>query len=137
MDFAVAAEVAFDYLADPRNRPEWQSSLRRVELVDEDVRVGQRWIDVTVPGIRPQMETRVLERPLAWSETGRWRGVEARLTLSFEPAAQGCRVLAQVRVRGRGLWRPLGPLATVAAAVAVPGDLRRAARILSARSAEH
>ena len=29
-----APSVAFDYLVDPRNRPEWQSSLRRVEEVD-------------------------------------------------------------------------------------------------------
>ena len=35
--FAVPAEVAFDYLIDPRHRPEWQSSLRRVELVDDRV----------------------------------------------------------------------------------------------------
>ena len=32
--FDVPAEVAFDYLVDPRHRPEWQSSLRRVEDVD-------------------------------------------------------------------------------------------------------
>ena len=32
--FGVPVEVAFDYLVDPHHRPEWQSSLRRVEDVD-------------------------------------------------------------------------------------------------------
>ena len=34
VDFAVSREVAFDYLGDPRNRPEWQSSLLSVTLPD-------------------------------------------------------------------------------------------------------
>ena len=48
--FEVPVEVAFDYLVDPHRRAEWQSSLRRVEEVDAGPpRVGQRWVDVTVP----------------------------------------------------------------------------------------
>ena len=31
----VPAAVAFRYLCDPRNRPEWQSSLRSVEVPPE------------------------------------------------------------------------------------------------------
>lgn len=31
--FAVGPEVAFDYLVDPQHRPEWQSSLARLEQV--------------------------------------------------------------------------------------------------------
>jgi uncharacterized protein YndB with AHSA1/START domain len=135
--FDVPAEAAFDYLADPRNRPEWQSSLRRVELVDDEVRVGQRWVDVTSPGLRPQMETTALERPRRWAETGMWFGVEAFLELQFAPSARGCRVSGRVRVTGHRLWRPVGPLVTFAAGIAVPRDLARAARILSERSAEH
>ena len=51
--FPVPCEVAFDYLADPARRPEWQSSLARVEDVDGEPRVGQTWVDVTRPGLRP------------------------------------------------------------------------------------
>lgn len=133
--FGVPAEVAFDYLVDPRNRPEWQSSLRRVEQVDGGPRVGQTWVDVTGPGLRPAMETTLLDRPSCWTERGRWRGVEAALTLRFTPAGVGCLVAAEVHVRGRGLVGRLGPVIERAAALAVPGDLRRAARILSDRSA--
>ena len=135
--FDVPAEVAFDYLVDPRNRAEWQSSLRRVEAVDGDVRVGQSWIDVTGPGLRPTMVTTALERPVRWTERGRWRGVEATLTLHFDRHGNGCTVTAEVVVTGRGPARLLGPVLTRAAGLAVPGDLRRAARILSDRSTEH
>ena len=70
-------EVAFDYLADPRHRPEWQSSLARVEDVDGEPRVGQTWVDVTTPGLRPAMETTELDRPHRWTERGTWRGFSA------------------------------------------------------------
>jgi hypothetical protein len=141
VSFDVPADVAFDYLVDPRNRPEWQSSLRRVEGVSDphvgEPRVGQTWVDVTGPGLRPVMRTTVLERATTWTERGTWRAIEATLTLRFAPAGRGCVVTADARVSGAGMARPLGPLLTRAAALAVPGDLRRAARILSERAAEH
>lgn len=133
--FDVPVEVAFDYLVEPRNRPEWQSSLRRVEHVHGDARVGQTWVDVTGPGLRPAMETTRLDRPSVWTERGTWRRVEATLTLGFAPAGEGCLVTAEVSVGGPGVWRLLGPLVARAADLAVPGDLRRAARILSAHAA--
>ncbi|GAB3776485.1 hypothetical protein FB382_000014 [Nocardioides ginsengisegetis] len=129
--FPVSSEAAFDYLVDPVHRPEWQSSLRRVEDVDGEPRVGQTWTDVTVPGLRPAMETTVLERPRRWSERGTWRGVTATLTLTFADAPGGCTVHADFAVTGRG---PLGPalrLLTVASRPAVRADLRRAAAILA------
>jgi hypothetical protein len=133
VDFDVPAEVAFDYLVDPRNRPHWQSSLRRVELIDDVAEVGQRWVDVTSVGARPRMETTVLDRPERWTERGAWRGVTAVLSLTFAPTRAGCRVAADFRVSAAGAARLLGPLLTRVGALAVPADLRRAARILSAR----
>jgi hypothetical protein len=135
--FDVPVEVAFDYLVDPRNRPEWQSSLRRVELADPVPRVGQRWVDVTSAGVRPAMETTVLDRPVLWTERGTWRGIEAVLTLHFEERGAGCAVRADAVVSGKGPARLLGPVLTRAAALAVPGDLERAARTLAERAAGH
>jgi len=135
--FGVPADVAFDYLIDPRNRPEWQSSLRRVELLDDEVRVGQRWVDVTAPGLRPAMETTRLERPTTWTERGVWRRITADLTLTFTPAGHGCLVTAEATVTGRGVVRPLGPLVAHAAALVVPHDLERAAILLSERASGH
>ena len=90
--FDVPVEEAFAYLADPRNRPEWQSSLRSVEMLDDgEPRVGMRWRDHTVVGLVPQMEITTLEPGELWVEKGHWRGViQAILTLGFEPTATGC-----------------------------------------------
>lgn len=123
VSFPVPCEVAFDYLADPRNRPRWQSSLVRVEAVDGDVRVGQTWTDVTRPGLRPRMETTELDRPHRWSERGTWRGITATLTLTFAETPTGCDVTAAVSASL--------PLRLVAP-YAVRSDLRRAASRFSA-----
>ena len=122
----VARGVAFDYVADRRHRPEWQSSLARVEQVDGDVRVGQTWVDVTGPGFRPRMETTVLDRPRRWSERGTWRGIEAVLTLDFAETAGGCAVTATTTIHG-----PLAFALRMLAPYAVRNDLRRAAGRLS------
>lgn len=129
--FAVPVEVAFDFLVDPRNRPLWQSSLREVVEVSPDLpALGQTWVDVTAPGFRPAMETTVLDRPIRWTEVGRWRGVSAELTLTFEPDGAGCLVSAHAHVRGA----VIGSLLTRLAPYAIRGDLKRAARILLGRA---
>ena len=130
--FRVPPEVAFDYLADPANRPAWQSSLARVEGVAGEPRVGQRWVDVTRPGLRPAMETTELDRPHRWAEIGRWRGLRAALALTFVAADADCEVVFEFAVEGDGLFRPAGPALTRLAVPAVRADLRRAADILSA-----
>ena len=131
--FDVPAEVAFDYLVDPVNRPEWQASLKSVELLDEGPpHVGQRWHDVTrAPGVAPLMVIESMARPHVWVETGSWRGYAATLALSFEPKSLGCEVSASFGVQGSGPRRPLGRLLTGAGVPAVRSDLRRAARILA------
>ncbi len=83
----------FRYLADPRNRPEWQSSLLSVTLLDRgEPRVGMSWRDNTMVGMRPTMEITELQPFRLWAEEGGWRGVRATLTLRFTAIAPGCRV---------------------------------------------
>ena len=132
VEFDVPAEVAFAYLVDPRNRPSWQSSLRRIEDLSDPVpQVGQTWTDVTTAGVRPAMETTELVPSSRWTERGTWRGISAELTLLFTPTPGGCTVTPEFRVRGHGLLAPIGPLLTRLARIAVPGDLRRAAGLVS------
>ena len=134
MQYDVPVDVAFGYLADPRNRPEWQSSLRGVELLDEgEPHVGLRWRDLTSARIEPQMVITELDPDVRWAETGRWYGIQAELTLAFSPAESGCDVVAAFRVQGRGPLRPAGWVATRAGLFAVRNDLGRAARILASR----
>lgn len=139
VDFTVPAEVAYDFLVDPLQRPRWQSSLRRVDLVDAvhdeaggPVRAGTSWTDVTWPGVRPRMVLTEARRPRRWVEYGEWGVFEADLTLTFTPTSGGCRVEADFEVRARGVWAPLGSAVSVLGRRPVLADLRRAARILAA-----
>lgn len=132
--FEVSCEEAYDYLVDPANRAEWQSSLRRVEQVrGPDGVIGQTWIDVTTAGVRPLMELTDAERPHRWSEVGRWRGFGATLTLTFTPVGSFCDVTPSMSVYASGLLRPIGGLLDRLAPLAVRSDLRRAATILARR----
>ena len=128
--FPVPPAVAFDYLADPHHRPEWQSSLSRDEDVDGEPRVGQTWVDETKPGLKPRMRTTELDRPRLWSESGTWRFVRADLSLSFYDAPRGCTVSYRFRIHVLG---PVGLAVSALSVRAVGADLRRAARILSSR----
>ncbi|HWJ10576.1 MAG TPA: SRPBCC family protein [Nocardioides sp.] len=128
--FPVPADRAFAYLADPRNRPAWQSSLRAVAdvvPVDGDATaVGTSWTDVTkVPGVRPRLATVVSEPGVRWVEEGDFGPFRARLALFFSPAEDGCRVVAEFDVRGLAV----GALVARAGRGAVAADLRRAARL--------
>jgi hypothetical protein len=132
----VPAEVAFDYLADPVNRPAWQSSQRRVDDRDPgELRVGLRWTDVTWPGLRPRMEIMGHDRPRYWAERGTWRRTAtAWLALEFHPRPEGCLVGATFAVEFEPrVLRRLGPLVTYLAQRPVHADLVRASRVLATR----
>jgi uncharacterized protein YndB with AHSA1/START domain len=137
VQYAVPVTTAFAYLADPAHRPEWQSSLRSVELLGAapgaEPAVGLRWLDHTAVGMSPEMVITELEPDVLWAETGRWKAIEADLALRFFPAGDGCRVEVAFEVRGPGALRPVGWVATAAGLVAVRSDLRKAGRILAGR----
>jgi uncharacterized protein YndB with AHSA1/START domain len=134
--FEVPCETAYDYLVDPANRPEWQSSLKAVDDVEgPDGVIGQRWTDVTVPGLRPRMELTDADRPHRWSERGTWRSFRATLTLTFVPAGAGgaCDVGVTMELSATGPSRALALALARVAPYAVRSDLKRAARVLAAR----
>ncbi len=132
VDLPVPVEVAYAYLSDPRNRPAWQSSLRSVTVpVDEEPHLGQRWQETTSVGVRPHMEIIEMDPPLVWAERGRWRGVEATLTLGFARTPRGCRVDISGDVGGRGLWSVPAVVAGRLAGIAVAADVRKAGEILA------
>lgn len=137
--FAVAADVAFDYLTDPDQRSQWQSSLRgvrrRVAIGARPGDVGTSWSDVTVvPGMVPRMEVIERQAPTRWTEIGRWGPLDAKMTL--EVAATGpatCEVRATADLTVPILLAPtLYPLG-VFAGPAIAADLRTAARVLTSR----
>ena len=86
------ARVAFDYLVEPRNRPDWQSSLRTVE----DVTGAPRRRPALGGRHRARAAARGWRRP-CWSgpalDRGRPLARDRRdLTLDFHPEPEGCRV---------------------------------------------
>jgi uncharacterized protein YndB with AHSA1/START domain len=133
--FAQPIARVYAYLADPRNRPAWQTSLRRIELLGEGPpRVGLTWIDVTSAGARPVMAISEMSPPedgrATWVEEGTWRRIEARLVLDFRETSSGTLVHAGFTITGP---TPLAPVIAVLnrlAPYAVRSDLRRASRLL-------
>ena len=126
------------YLSDPVNRPEWQASLRRVEVLDPgEPHVGQRWVD-HVYGAPPfHLRTTRLEPGRLWAEEGTSGPFTATGTLVFEDQTKdgvsGTRVSCTPQVTASGLARPLALGARAVAEVLVRNDLKRAARILALR----
>jgi uncharacterized protein YndB with AHSA1/START domain len=124
----------FDYLSDPRLRPEWQLSLRRVEpLNDVETGVGARWRDVTVVGLGPVLEVVTHEPGREWAEQGSWRGVAADLSLTFTSCGEDTDVGVRFRLSGSGLYRLPAAATTLLTAPALRSDLARADRMLGRR----
>ena len=134
---------AFDYLADPRHRPQWQSSLRAVTVLDAGPpRVGTRWLDRTAVGAAPRLRIVEMNPPTAggtgtWAELGEWHGLRAYLHLTFSALAGDRTALGvDLRVRSSLPWVPVRLVLQALAPPAVRADLRRAARILERRAGE-
>ncbi|MDF9717715.1 SRPBCC family protein [Nocardioides sp. ChNu-153] len=134
---AAPVDAVHAYLADPANRPAWQSSLRRVEdveaLGDHPGAAGSSWRDVTaVPGIAPRMRVEASEPPYRWVESGTWRSVRATLAMTYVERTDGgtdARAVAHVEVPGP--FKPVALALRLVAPAALRSDLRRAAKVLA------
>ncbi len=125
----------FRYLADPRNRPEWQSTLMSVRLEDADAepRVGLAWSETTVVGMRARLEITELVPFRVLAETARMGGIVGTLVLHFTARSGGCRVEAEGRMSASGPLRYVAAAAARIAGRVAAADLRRAGRVLSTR----
>ncbi len=126
----------FDFLSDPRNRPRWQASLDRVEMLDEgEPHVGMRWVDRLRGGPAFELQIIGLEPDELWAEIGSLGPVTAFVTLFFEDETRdgiaGTCVRVVARVRGRRLAKPLGWVATALMTALVRVDLPRIPRALT------
>ena len=139
LDLPQPPEVLFRYLADPRNRPEWQSTLRTVEDVDEgEPHEGMQWRDVTKVGIKPHLRITELVPFRTLSEVGTWHGVEGLLTLRFLRTGDGTRVTAEGSVVGHGALAVAAALAGRWAPTTIKADLERAgARLVGSPEEGH
>ena len=139
-DFTVTLDLPHDpatlfhFLAEPRNRPLWQSSLRSVTAVDPgDPHPGMHWLDVTKVGVRPRMQLTELVPYRVLTETGTWGAIDGRLKLRFVKTRQGCRLTAEGRLAGRGVFKAAAAVSGRFAPETIRKDLLRASEVLSAR----
>ncbi len=133
VDLPHSPRVAFTYLIEPRNRPQWQASLLSVRLDERDAEpaVGMKWRDTTMTGVKPRMEITELVPYRVFAEVGRWGGIEGLLTMRFVATATGCRLTTEGTITGSGPWAIAVRAAGLLAAKSVRSDLLRASRILS------
>jgi uncharacterized protein YndB with AHSA1/START domain len=126
----------YDLLADPRNRPRWQASLDRVEMIDQgEPHVGMRWVDRLRLGPAFELQIIGMEPDEMWAEISSAGPFTTFVTLFFEDetrdGVRGTCVRVVARVRGRRLAKPLGWAATGAMVGLVRVDLPRIARLFS------
>lgn len=122
----------FAFLADPRNRPAWQSSLRRVADVIGSGDLGTTWYDVTWVGARPWLEVSDHVLDQVWGEHGVWHGLEASLVVRFAALSERrTELTVDVKFWGTGIYRVAGWGMTALTPAGVRSDLRRAARLVA------
>ena len=128
--------MAFDYLGDPRNRPEWQSSLLSVTLVDRDdePHLGMTWRETTMVGVRPRMEITGSSGPRCGPSAAPGTASRRRWCWPSTSATARCRVVADGEISGRGVYAAPAAVAGRLAGLAIGADLRKAARILERRA---
>jgi uncharacterized protein YndB with AHSA1/START domain len=136
-DFTLSVELPhppaalFRFLAEPRNRPLWQGSLRGVADVDDgEPRPGMRWHDVTKVGVRPSMEIVELTPYRVLTETGTWRGVDARLEMRFTKTSVGTRLDIDGHIGGHGPYAVAAAVSGRLAPETIRKDLLRASAVL-------
>jgi uncharacterized protein YndB with AHSA1/START domain len=133
-------EAVFDIISDPRQRLSWQSSLRSVHMrSDGSPRVGYAWYELTVGGVRFELEITEFARPTRWAERGVGRLADARLDVRFEgvPGASGAartRLVLDVTVDFKGPLKLAAPFVRRLMPLALRADLRRVEAL--ARAAE-
>ena len=134
VDLPHAPADLFRFLADPHNRPLWQTSLRAVtDVVGGDPHPGMQWRDVTKVGIKPWMELTEVVPYRVISESGTWHGVDGLLTLRFLKTSSGTRVTAEGRLIGHGPFALAASVSGRWAPETIRKDLLRASDVLSER----
>jgi uncharacterized protein YndB with AHSA1/START domain len=132
LDLPQSPDELFRYLADPHNRPEWQSSLKAVADVDPgEPHAGMHWRDITKVGIKPHMQLTEVVPFRTLSEVGTWHGVDGLLTLRFLKVGEGTRLTAEGRVIGRGPFAIAAAVAGRWAPATIRADLERAAQLVA------
>jgi uncharacterized protein YndB with AHSA1/START domain len=122
----IPVEQAFAFIADPRHRPEWQSSLDAVEMLSEGPpHVGMRWRERPAPGLTFEMELTELEPNRRWAERGRASIGTVDVAVDFQPENGDTHLHVTIDLRLHWLAKPLGLGARWLLPSAMRADLKR------------
>jgi uncharacterized protein YndB with AHSA1/START domain len=127
----------YAFLADPRNRPRWQSSLTGV-TVDGDgpPGLGTRWKERAIGFGTSEMEIVRFEPNRVWAERARSRFGDALVTLYFSPAGpngEGTLVRLEAEI---GIPRLFAPAAKLVMKTLFSNDLAKAEAIIASERAQ-
>lgn len=126
-----APSELYPYLADPANRPEWQSSIEELEMrTAGPPGVGTRWRERAKGFGTFDMEIAEYEAPTLWSERGTSTRGSMFLRLRFaEAPARKTRLTVEVELDLQGVFRWLQWFAPPVLKPLMRADLHRAARL--------
>jgi len=126
------------YLADPRNRPEWQPAIRGLEMLTPgEPALGTRWREHAIGTGAATLEIVDFHPGVSWGEVAVMALGEVRIQLHFEAMGEGTRVRVGASLRSSGIRRLLAPGFRLVIPLLVRADLRRADRILTRSKAGH
>lgn len=125
----------FRYLADPRNRPKWQSSILSLTMTSEgEPHVGMTWREHARGFGQFEMEITECEEGRVWAERGRSERGEIEVRLTFQDGAEAgtTELELDLTLRLAGVWSALAWLAPPVMRPLMRQDLRRAAALAAA-----
>jgi uncharacterized protein YndB with AHSA1/START domain len=107
-------EAVFDFVADERNEPRYNTQMRRAEMIsDGPIGPGTQYRAEVASGGRvvPMViEFTGYERPRRLASTTRMSSMDIRYTLAFEPVSEGTRMRWVGDVAPKGVLWLMAPL---------------------------
>jgi uncharacterized membrane protein len=139
IDIQRPVETVFAYVADPRNGPQWQGSIKEAHVTPEGPpRVGTKVTQVvSFLGVKlePTAEIIALEPNRSFSIKGRSGPASLEATFRFEAIGTGTRLNATIQVEPGGLFKVAGPLFASQFKKQNEADLQRLKDLLEAQQA--
>jgi len=121
----------FAFLSEPRNRPKWQRSLRRVEVLSRgETRLGTEWRETPFGIGTVAMRITEYDPPKRWAERGTSPLGRLDLTLTFEAVENRTRLRVDVQLETWPLVRFLARMGRPLMLREIRNDLAMAADIL-------
>jgi uncharacterized protein YndB with AHSA1/START domain len=110
-------EKVFDFVADERNEPRFNTQMRRAEQIsDGPIGLGTRFRAEVVSMGRPvemEIEFTGFERPHRLASTTRMSAMDVRYTLTFDPVPEGTRMRWSGDLETRGILKLMSPMVSV------------------------